>query len=632
MYDQNRFQGIAMCGISGILNFGGQPVAPREIVTMTDALAHRGRDNAAVVLGGAERARLSTYPGVALGHRRLSVIDLAPHSAQPMASEDERNWIVYNGELYNYRELRRELMGLGYAFGTESDTEVVLVAYQAWGEACLARFNGMFAFAIWSEASQSLFCARDPIGIKPFYFTRDEQSFKFASEARALVAGKTPALDSQSVTCYFLSMYVPRELSIFAGVRKLLPGHCMRVERSGKTEIRSYWNLPATGTRNISAEDAAVELQSILDKAVAAQLQSDVPVGALLSGGFDSGMIVASAAQHTQSLHTYSVGFDDGRQFNELPIAKALAARYGTIHHERVIRSDEVMDMLDKAIACMSEPIADSAMVPTYCLSQMAAEDGVKVLLSGTGGDEVFGGYSRYVGASRQRRLFYCVPRGIRHALGRTLFRDGPLGARLRHPALDMMLYTGGSPKLAGQLLSGRGGLNVFFETLAQDIFPPPVAGTPGLYENMLFDLQVYLPDELLMLLDQLTMAHTVEGRVPLLDIDLITASYSLPPALHASQHQAETRKLMRRMARGKLDERTFSARKQGFSGPMRYWIESNRYRFRERIMTMENVDMLNGIRLDHLWHAGAEQDPYWAGEVFSLYCFATWYQAHAAG
>ena len=248
-----------MCGIAGILNFNGRPVGPDALAAMTNAIAHRGRDSAGMVTGGAPGV-LPAYAGLALGHRRLSIIDLSAQSAQPMFSSDRRHCLVYNGELYNYRQLRAELEASGRRFITGSDTEVVLQAYIAWGAACLQRFNGMFAFAIWSEDSQSLLCARDAIGIKPFYYTLDTEGFRFASESQALLNGRA-ALSPQAVAAYFFSMYVPRHLSIYAGVEKLLPGHALRVYANGKIERHAWWQLPKTGGTNCRPEEAAVQLQ-----------------------------------------------------------------------------------------------------------------------------------------------------------------------------------------------------------------------------------------------------------------------------------------------------------------------------------------------------------------------------------
>lgn len=619
-----------MCGIAGILTFDGSPVRADEMSALNEALAHRGRDSAVYRLGGVENGELSSYKGIALGHRRLSIIDLSPQSAQPMRSQNSATTIVYNGELYNYLELRSELISSGYRFRTDSDTEVILAAYEAWGEECLRRFNGMFAFAIWDEASQGLFCARDPIGIKPFYYTLTDERFVFASESQALTGKHSRHLDHQAVASYFMSMYVPRHLSIFAGVRKLLPGHSMRVSREGRVAIKKFWSMPEAGTRYTSIGDAAAELTHLLDGAVKAQLRSDVPVGALLSGGFDSGMIVASASRAGVPLHTYSVGFDDGVQASELPIARDMAARYGTIHHERVIRGNEIIGFLDSAIGCMSEPVADSAVVPTYCLSGMAADDGVKVLLSGAGGDEVFAGYSRYVASSLQRRLLFSLPQAIRTALGRTLLANSLLGARLRHPALDMLVYAGGSPSLARHFFKDDSGFRQFLDELAGSVFPASDYVQQPLYRHMSFDLQVYLPDLLLMTLDQLTMAHTVEGRVPLLDIDLIRASYNLEPELHASPTQSTTRRLMRAMAVGRVDPRTFTSRKLGFSGPVRYWVSHNSAIFREVVMAAREIPELRGWPIEALWQSGEKhQSPAWAKDIFSLYCFSRWYHSH---
>ena len=618
-----------MCGIAGILTFDGRPVVADDLVALTDALAHRGKDHAATLCGGSRPGALSAYPGIGFGHRRLSIIELSSESDQPMSYGAPPLWITYNGEIYNFEALRSELQQLGCRFRTGSDTEVILAAYAVWGDRCLTRFNGMFAFAIWDEAKQELFCARDAIGIKPFYYTHDASTFQFASEARALARVGRRDLDAEAVTSYLLAMYVPGPRSMFAGVRKLMPGRFLRVSRDGTLVVREFWTPPANESVATSLDDAAVHVRALLDRAVAAQLRSDVPLGALLSGGFDSGMIVASAAEAGATIHTYSAGFDDPRQTNELPIARALAKRYGTRHRERVIRTDEVTACLDRAMASMSEPVADSAVVPTYCLAQMAAEDGVKVLLSGTGGDEVFAGYPRYVGATTARRVLLRMPQGLRRGAASLLASQSALAARLKHRGFDMLMTTGGSPRLARLSVPDEPAFATYLDGLAADLFPDAPPADP-LYEHMCFDLRVYLPDLLLMLLDQLTMAHTVEGRVPLLDVDLIAASYRLPAALHASSHT--TRRLMRRMAVDRVDPQTLHAVKQGFSGPMGRWMTDNRDIARERTMAVRSIPALAAMPVEELWAAGAsERYPRWAMEVFSLFAFSTWYYGHAA-
>ena len=615
-----------MCGIAGILRFGGVPVSRERMAEMTDAIAHRGRDSVGFAIGGEGGISCQS---LALGHRRLSVIDLSAAAAQPMFSVDRRLCMVYNGELYNYRQLRDELQCVGVQFHTQSDSEVILAAYARWGHNCLQRFNGMFAFAIWDEVRQRLFCARDALGVKPFYYRMDANVFEFSSESRALARG---ALDAQAVAAYFFSMYVPRELSIHAGVRKLLPGCWLEVAPDGTYHKQQWWRLPEMAVSDVSADEAAVRLQKALDYAVSLQLQSDVPVGALLSGGFDSGMILASAAHHGTHLHTYSIGFDDPRQFNELSIAAALAQRYGSIHHAFTLASTDALGILDCALAVMSEPVADSAVVPTWFLARQAAADGIKVLLSGSGGDEVFGGYSRYVASSWRRKLIYLLPDAARRAIAQ-IMPNGIWAARLRHPSLDMAIYTGGSPRLAARTLSSPEAFASFLDGLASEIYPPSENDVPLLYRNMAFDLQVYLPDLLLMLLDQLCMAHTVEGRVPLLDVDLIAQSYALAPELHANPSETTRRRLMRKMAQGRVDPRSFTAPKQGFSGPVRTWIADHEAVFRERTLSLATIAGLEMLRPEDWWRVSpARRDAVWAHEIFLMYAFATWHGTNAHG
>jgi asparagine synthase (glutamine-hydrolysing) len=615
-----------MCGIAGILRFDGAPASPERLKAMTDGIAHRGRDSNGFEIGGEGGISCRS---VALGHRRLSVIDLSAAAAQPMFSADRKLCMVYNGELYNYRQLRDELQRVGVKFRTQSDSEVILEAYAQWGRDCLQRFNGMFAFAIWDEARQRLFCARDAIGIKPFYYRLDSEAIEFSSESRALARG---ALDAHALTAYFFSMYVPRELSIHAGVRKLLPGCWLEVAPDGKYDSQQWWRLPEMAVSDAGADEAAECLQQAIDKAVALQLQSDVPVGALLSGGFDSGMLLASSAHLGAHLHTYSIGFDDPRQFNELPIANALAQRYGSKHHAFTLASADALSILDRALAVMSEPVADSAIVPTWFLAQQAGADGVKVLLSGTGGDEVFGGYTRYVASSWRRQLLYSLPDVARRVAAR-IMPDGIWAARLRHPSLDMAMYTGGSARIAERLLSAPGAFAGFLDGLASEIYPPSASGTPLLYRNMAFDLQAYLPDLLLMLLDQMCMAHTVEGRVPLLDVDLIAQSYALAPELHANPSGATRRRLMRKMAQGRVDPRSFTAPKQGFSGPVRAWIFDHEEVFRERTLSLSTIPGLESLCPEDWWRVpSALRDSAWVHEIFLMYAFATWHDANAYG
>ena len=408
-----------MCGIVGKLEFDGRPVDICDVRHMVGLLAHRGRDGVGVAIGATpfdgNAANCSVYPGIGLGHRRLSIIDLNTHSDQPMSYAHGQLWITYNGELYNHRDLRAQLSAKGYTFATQSDTEVLLAAYHCWGEHCLERFNGMFAFAIWDERARSLFCARDPVGIKPFYYLADSAAFTFASESRALAGMAGGRIDADALGAYLMSMYVPGTWSIFEGVQKLPPGTALTVHTDGRRRERRYWSLPAEAPDRCVDE---AELEASLQTAVTRQLCADVPVGAFLSGGVDSSTVVAMAAPKSDNFRTYSLAYE-GHGTDETPYARRVAEAYGTDHREIFVRRTEVLGQIDVALAQCTEPIADTSLVANHILAQTAARDGVKVLLNGTGGDEVFAGYRRYLPGKLPRRLINAMPEWLARGWGK---------------------------------------------------------------------------------------------------------------------------------------------------------------------------------------------------------------------
>jgi len=618
-----------MCAIAGLMNFEGIPVPFRRVEELMEKMTHRGRDSAACLHASSEPP-LSLYPGIALGHRRLSIIDLSERATQPMRSIFTSNVLVYNGEIYNYMELRDELVQQGYQFRTQSDSEVVLAAYDVWGESCVKRLNGMFAFAVWDERHQSLFCARDPIGIKPFYYAFHKNEFLFASESQALARSLTSHLNKQAVACYLLTMYVPGELSIFENVKKLLPGHAMRVHRDGQSCISKFWKIPEENNSSASFEESAEALLNTLDAAMRRQVRSDVPIGILLSGGFDSGMILASAAKAEAHLHSYSVGYRNDLQDSELNIAAEMAKRYGTTHHQKIIEDAEVIPALNQALESLSEPVADSAILPTHVLSQMASADGVKVLLSGTGGDEVFAGYTRYVSSSPARKILHHLPTSLRKNFAKYFLGSTKIGARLRYPSLDMVMHTGGSARLASYLFDDEKEFLVFLENVAESIFPPARPGPNCLYNMMDFDLQVYLPDLLLMILDQITMAHTLEGRVPLLDLNLLNKARKLPENFHAEPRSQITRRLMRRMSKDRISVKSAKEKKRGFSGPFQKWIKSKPEVFSQSISQLTRLSifqkLVKKINLKITTDKTSCLTPH---EIFILYCLSRWNCKH---
>jgi asparagine synthase (glutamine-hydrolysing) len=618
-----------MCGIVGVLNFNNKPIDLNEILLMNEKISHRGKDSFKVVVGSQEDNIFSNYPGVALGHRRLSIIDLSDNASQPMSNSDHSVWLVYNGELFNYLDIRKSLQSLGYSFRTNSDTEVILMSYLEWGESMLDYFNGMFAFAIWDDRSKKLFCGRDINGIKPFYYSIKDGAFKFSSESQALIDFNCRELNIDAVHSFFYCMYVPSQLSIFEGVNKLLPGHSMTVDVNGSIQVKKYFNLNVKRNVHIkSVVDAADYLNPFIDKAIKRQLLSDVPIGAFLSGGFDSGLIVAKSAQHINKLHTYSVGFDMGNVISELGIAKRVAQKYSTIHNERIIASNEIMPYLDLALSKMSEPVSDSSIIPTYCLSEMASSDGIKVLLSGTGGDEIFAGYERYTGYSIGRELFLNTPSFLKEIVSYFPGIKPEFKSRLNHVSMDMILSQGGNPQLLKQILDDKIKYNDFLKKLTNSILPKSLSKNSLLFQQMQFDIEVYLPDLLLLILDQLTMAHTIEGRVPYLDIELIKASLSIPSEFHSDGKIS--RKVQRVIAKGKIDDLTFKTVKQGFSGPVLSWVKMFFPQFRDRVMDLRGLELFSSLNIESYFSKSPTSLSYReCYDIFSLYCFSVWYDKH---
>jgi asparagine synthase (glutamine-hydrolysing) len=376
-----------MCGIAGRYNFrSGRPVMTDQVTAMCDLIAHRGPDEAGVF----------TADAVGLGHRRLAIIDLTPGGRQPMTTADGSATVVFNGEVYNFAELRRDLETRGHRFRGRSDTEVLLAAYQQWGVDCLTRLRGMFAFAIWDTRQRQLFIARDRVGKKPLHYRLDRDGLVFASEVKAFFADQSFAAspDLSAISHYLSYQYVPSPYSAFAGVHKLPPASYLLV-KDGDVTVHRYWSLSYTPKQRLSEADARDALLERLREAVRLRLVSDVPLGAFLSGGIDSGSVVALMAELSASrVKTYSIGFEE-EEYDELPYARMVAQRYGTDHHEFVVRPDAAA-IIPTLVWHYDEPYADESAIPTYYLSQLTRQH-VTVALNGDGGDENFAGYGRYL-------------------------------------------------------------------------------------------------------------------------------------------------------------------------------------------------------------------------------------------
>ncbi|MBL8369724.1 MAG: asparagine synthase (glutamine-hydrolyzing), partial [Candidatus Accumulibacter sp.] len=566
-----------MCGIHGIYRFDGLSVEPRMLSSMGDRIRHRGPDD--------EGSHVDGPCGI--GMRRLSIIDLAG-GHQPLSNADGTLWLVCNGEIYNFRELRSELQGKGYRFKTGSDSEVLLHLYDAEGDDFVLRLNGMFDFALWDARRRRLLIGRDRLGVKPLYVLQDWQRLAFASEAKALLAlpGVSAELNREVVADYLHLGYVAAPGCIFKGIRKLPPATLLAVEDGEVREWR-YWRLPEEIVSDLSESQWIERVQVQLDESVRMQMVSDVPIGAFLSGGVDSSAVVGLMARHSeQPIRTYAIGFSGGEAealYNELPYARQVAKLFATNHREIVVQPD-VVALLPKLLWHMDEPLSDTAFITTYLVSAFARED-VKVILSGVGGDELFGGYRRYLGghyARRYRRWPGWLRRMASYA-ARRLPTD-------RHSGLlnNLRLAKGfmASAEMSSderyrsylQVLSRRHVSALLLEESAagpSDSLARAFAAAGNEDElNRMFavDAETQLPDDLLLLTDKMSMAVSLECRVPLLDHQLVELAAAMPAAIKV--RDGRLKHLLKASLADLLPDEILNRKKRGFGTPMGAWLK----------------------------------------------------------
>jgi len=524
----------------------------------------------------------------AIGMRRLSIIDLAG-GHQPLSNGDGTLWLVCNGEIYNFRELRRELEGLGHRFKTASDSEVILHSYAQYGDEFVHRLNGMFAFALWDARRRRLMVGRDRLGIKPIYLYRDARRLAFASEAKALLAlpGVSAEIDPNALQSYLDFGYVAAPLSMFRGIGKLAPASLLSVE-AGRVDEHRYWRVPGAMDRVMAESEWTERIRARIDESVRMQMVSDVPIGAFLSGGIDSSTVVGYMAAHSdQPIRTYAIGFkgtaaDD--YYNELPFARRVADLFHTEHHEIVVRPD-VIALLPRLLWHMDEPLSDTAFITTYLVSQFARRD-VTVILSGVGGDELFGGYRRYLG-NHYQSYFDRLPAWARRAAS-------AVGERLpsdRHtPLLNLSRLAKGFLESAGLSFEERyrSYVQVFpvqevHRLLRRDGAAQPDriaeafrhAGDGDALNRMLaVDAETQLPDDLLMLTDKMSMATSLECRVPLLDHELVELAASMPEEVKI--RGGRLKHVLKEAVRGLLPRDILDRKKRGFGTPMGAWLKED--------------------------------------------------------
>lgn len=565
-----------MCGIAGRVNFKtGAPVDPALVHGMCDLIAHRGPDGSGIWVDGP----------VGLGHRRLAIIDLSPAGRQPMSDASGQVWVTFNGEIYNFLELRQELESRGHHFRSRTDTEVLIAAYLEFGVDCLSKLRGMYAFALWDAPKRRFFAARDRLGKKPLHYWIDRDGLAFASEPKAFLAdpGFEMRANPEAIFEYLTYQYVPSPLSAFQGVAKLPPAHYLLIEDGTITTAR-YWKLSYSKKVKLTEEEACEALIAELREAVRLRLISDVPLGAFLSGGVDSSLIVALMAELSGRVRTFSIGFEES-DFDELPYARLVAKRYGTEHCEMVVRPD-VTEIIPKLVWHYNEPYADASAIPTYCVSQMTRQH-VTVALNGDAGDENFGGYRRYIpdpATARFDRLPSPVRRGVSAVAERVPVTRQTPGFSNRaarwlkrmseaaehryarrithfHPELQHEIC---APQFVERLAAGEAFARLSAQYRGSDALD-------DLDAMLDVDVNTYLPDCLLVKVDIASMAHGLEARSPMVDHVFMEFAAALPSSMKV--RNGVSKHILKRAARPFLPDENIDRAKRGFSIPLAPWF-----------------------------------------------------------
>jgi asparagine synthase (glutamine-hydrolysing) len=633
-----------MCGICGHIDLLNRPVPEDRIRGMCAALTARGPDDVGLHLEGVPADGLH----LGLGHRRLSIIDLSSSARQPMTNEDGTIRLTYNGEIYNYKELRRELEARGHRFHSESDTEVVIHLYEEEGVEAVRRLNGMFAFGLWDERRRRLWLCRDRIGIKPLVYSWDGDRLLFASEIRALLTDPAVdrALDREALMLYLAFNYVPAPRTMFAGIRKLEPG-CSLVLEGGRVEISRYWGLPdpAEEAEMVDPGRLRGRLVELLSEAVAGCMLADVPVGAFLSGGVDSGIVVALMARLSSApVKTFTIGFAGDGLYDETEGARRVAAMYGTEHHEFRIRQHDMLDALPEVLGASAEPFADSSAIPTYLVARETRRH-VKVALSGDGGDELFGGYRSYL-AEGLRARYHRVPALLRESViepviaalpdsresrvGETLRRVKKFIRAARGPVDERLLALKeiAPAHVRSRLLKGGGH------------GPDPaliwvrhlLGRSPGDAVNRMLgtDLIDSLPGDMLTKADLMSMAHSLEVRVPLLDHRVVELAFRIPGA--EKLRGGVTKRVLKEACEGLLPPGHTRRPKAGFEIPISRWLRTDlgflvdRYLSEDRIRDQGifEADVVQDLVRSH---RQAKTDTAWA--LWNLIVFQKWHESH---
>jgi asparagine synthase (glutamine-hydrolysing) len=619
-----------MCGITGIYNFKGAAIDRDLLHEMMGQLRHRGPDG--------EGSYVSA--GIGLGHRRLSIIDIGG-GAQPITNEDGSVILIFNGEIYNYVELREELLKKGHQFKTRSDTEVITHAYEEWGSECTTRFNGIFAFALWDQNTETMLLARDHLGVKPLYYVILGDRLLFASEIKALLSDpECPRnVDLRALSLLFTLRYVPSPETLFGGIRKLPPAHTMVVRR-GQLQIQRYWNRKPQIIEQPDEDSLVEQYQALVEDAVRLQMRSDVPVGLFLSSGVDSGALLSLMRQHSSHpVQTFTIGFEQGEKSNETDDARAMAKKFGAEHSEMIIGPQDYLNYYDRYIWDVEEPLGNETAVAFYFVSLIASRK-VKVVLSGQGADEPWGGYHRHLGAKLSQfysklPLLPCkvfatfVERYVRHER----VRRGAISLSERDTLSRFVkVYSFYSQEMKTKLFQpwvleqfsadgryGKEALNNLFEDV-KDLDP--------LTQMLYLDTRTNLPDDLLMVGDKTAMANSLEARVPFLDYRIIEFIETLPPSMKI--RWLDGKYLHKKAAAKWLPTEVLQRKKKGFANPVDKWLRGGMQHFVHEYLLHRDAGVnqfFNRSYIQKILDQHASGERWNLRHIYLLISFELWYQ-----
>ncbi len=625
-----------MCGICGYINLNkSEPSSETIIKDMVSTLARRGPDDEGLYIKG----------NVALGHKRLSIIDLET-GHQPMYNEDNSIVIVYNGEVYNFPELKKILSEKGHVFSTHSDTEVILHAYEEYGEDCLKRFNGMFALAIWDSKKEKLFLARDRFGKKPLYYTLSDNQFIFGSELKAIL--KHPSIkkeiDLSALSKYLAYEYVPSPFSIFKNIYKLEPASKLSLDRNGRYKIERYWDLSFNQPKKIDLKETELRLSALLKESVRRRLISDVPLGVFLSGGIDSSSVVSMMAElmDPKEIKTFSIGFKE-KSFDELSDARLVAGYFGTDHHEEILSPSTMLEIFPDILNILDEPFADSSIIPTYLVSRFTRQH-VKVALGGDGGDELFLGYPSFL-AHALNDCFGFVPLSMKKAALKLL--TGMVPPSHRYMSLNLLAgrFTRGldfSEEVRHQAWIGSllptEQKNLFLPDLKLDydpfnIYEPTykffkkVAKRNSLDRAMYIYVNTYMTDDILAKVDRASMANSLEVRAPFLDTEFAEFATSIPASFKLRNFK--TKWILKDMLKDRLPKQTLSKPKQGFGVPVGKWLKEDlRHLLFEAFdkSKIEREGIFDYRYIKHILNEYMANKNDMRKEIWCLFMFEMWY------